>query len=97
MPQPEKHHVHTQLNYYKDPGDGSPPAPSYVGKPETYERPVQPVDVTIYDIRGEEKNYTLDKSGFEIYRHTSIEKDFVDEDQIKAKYYPEIEQLLKDA
>ncbi|OQV02595.1 hypothetical protein CLAIMM_07762 [Cladophialophora immunda] len=97
VPQPEKHHVHTQLNYYKDPGDGSPPAPTYVGKPETYERPVEPVDVTIHDIRGEEKNYTLDKNGFEIYRHTSIEKDFLDDEQIKANYYPETEQLLKDA
>lgn len=26
-----KHDVATVLNYYKDPGDGSPPAPSYVG------------------------------------------------------------------
>ncbi|EXJ61402.1 uncharacterized protein A1O5_11717 [Cladophialophora psammophila CBS 110553] len=97
VPQPEKHHVHTQLNYYKDPGDGSPPAPTYVGKPETYERPVQPLDVTIHDIRGEEKNYTLDKSGFEIYRHASIEKDFLDDAQIRANYYLETEQLLKDA
>jgi hypothetical protein len=29
---PEKSHdVHTTLFYYKDPGDGSPPAPTYVG------------------------------------------------------------------
>jgi hypothetical protein len=95
--QQEKHHVRTSLNYYKDPGDGSAPKPSYVGKPETYERPAEPLDVTITDIRGEEKNYNLDKNGFEIYRHTSIEKDFVDDDQIKAQYYPEVEQLLKDA
>lgn len=27
----KKHDVATQLYYYKDPGDGSPPAPSYVG------------------------------------------------------------------
>ncbi|OAL36854.1 hypothetical protein AYO20_03910 [Fonsecaea nubica] len=97
VPQQEKHHVHTQLNYHKDSEDGSPPPPTYVGKPETYERPIQPVDVTVHDIRGEESNYTLDKSGFEIYRHTSVEKDFLDDDQIKAQYYPEVEQLLKDA
>ena len=29
--QPKKHDVVTELYYYKDPGDGSPPAPSYVG------------------------------------------------------------------
>ena len=28
---PEKHDVATELYYYKDPGDGSAPAPSYVG------------------------------------------------------------------
>ena len=95
--QQEKHHVHTTLNYYKPAEDGSPPKPTYVGKPETYERPVNPVDVTVTDIRDDEKNYNLDKTGFEIYRHTSIEKDFVDDDQIKAQYYPEVEQLLKDA
>ena len=96
-PQQGKHHVQTKLNYYKDPGDGSPPAPSYVGKPETYERPTEQLDVTVHDIRGEEQNYNLDKNGFQIHRHTSVEKDFLDDDQIKAQYYPEIEQLLKDA
>lgn len=96
-PQQEKHHVNTQLNYYKDPGDGSEPAPNYVGKPETYERPVESLDVTVTDIRGDEKNYNLDRNGFEIFRRESAEKDFVDDDKIKAEYYPEIEQLLKDA
>ena len=32
--------VQTTLNYYKDPEDGSPPHPTYVEKPETYDRPV---------------------------------------------------------
>ena len=95
--QQEKHHVQTTLNYYKAAADGSPPAPTYVGKPETYERPTQPFDVTVTDIRGDEQNYNLDKNGFQIHRHSSIEKEFVDDDQIKAQYYPEVEQLLKDA
>ena len=94
--QPEKHNVKTSLNYYKDPGDGSLPPPSYVGKPETYERPTQPLDVTVQDIRGDEDKYTLDNQGFQIHKHTSVEKDFLDDDQIKAQYYPEVEQLLKD-
>lgn len=29
--QPKKHDVVTELYYYKDPGDGSAPEPSYVG------------------------------------------------------------------
>ena len=93
----EVHDVPTQLNYYKDPGDGSEPAPTYVGKPETYERPFEPLDVVVQDIRGREDQFTLDKNGFQIYRHESQEKDFTDDDQIKAVYYPETEQLLKDA
>ena len=89
--------VETTLNYYKDPGDGSEPHPSYVGKPETYERPYEKLQVTVNDIRGSEESYTLDKQGFQIYNHASKEKDFVDDEQIKAIYYPETEQLLKDA
>ena len=92
-----KHHVNTHLNYYKDPGDGSEPAPNYVGKPETYERPTQPLQVTVQDIRGEVEKYTLDGNGFQLYAHKSDERDFVDDEKIKAEYYPETEQLLKDA
>ena len=94
---PTKHHVKTQLNYYKEALDGSPPAPSYVGKPETYERPTHALDVTVTDIRGDVDKYTLDGNGFQIHSHTSDEKDFLDDDKIKAEYYPETEQLLKDA
>ncbi|KAK0510643.1 hypothetical protein JMJ35_007075 [Cladonia borealis] len=93
----EVHDVPTKLNYYKDPGDGSGPAPTYVGKPETYERPFEPLDVVVQDIRGREDQFTLDKNGFQIYRHESKEKDFTDDEQIKSVYYPETEQLLKDA
>lgn len=91
------HHVDTTLNYYKDPGDGSEPHPSYVGKPETYERPTEQLEVRVNDIRGNEKSYTLDRNGFQIYEHESKEKAFLDDEQIKAVYYPETEQLLKDA
>jgi hypothetical protein len=93
----QPHHVATTLNYYRDPGDGSEPHPSYVGKPETYQRPSETLDVTVHDIRAHEDQYSLDKNGFQVYCHVSVEKDFVDEEQIKARYYPETEQLLKDA
>lgn len=91
----EKHDVHTSLNYYLD--DGNPPRPTYVGKPETYERTPDPLSVTVHDIRGEENHFNLDKQGFLIYPHISKEKDFIDEEKIKAEYYPEVEQLLKEA
>ncbi|EED20647.1 conserved hypothetical protein [Talaromyces stipitatus ATCC 10500] len=92
-----KHHVNTTLNYYKPAADGSPPKPSISGKPETYERETETLEVTIHDISGSELDYTLDKNGFQLYYHESKQKLFVDEDEIKNEYYPETEQLLKDA
>ena len=93
----KEHNVRTTLNYYKDPGDGSEPHPSYVGKPETYERPSTVFNVTVNDTRGHEQEYTLDKQGFQFYKRASVEKAFEDDDHIKEVYYPEVEQLLKDA
>jgi hypothetical protein len=66
-------------------------------RPQTYERPAEPLDVTVTDISGKESEYNLDNHGFQIYKHTSNEKDFLDEEKIKAEYYAETEQLLKDA
>jgi hypothetical protein len=66
-------------------------------KPDTYERPSEALDVTVRDIAGEEDKYTLDSHGFQIYNHLSNEKEFRDDEKIKAEYYPETEQLLKDA
>jgi len=95
---PEKpHDVETVLNYYKPNEDGSPPHPTYVERPETYDRPVEPHTVIVHDVSGQENEYTLDKNGFRFYKQTSIEKDFVDDDKIKSRYYAETEQLLKDA
>lgn len=93
----EVHNVVADFHYYKDPGDGSPPPASIVGKPETYLRVPETRSLTVHDIRGTENQYTLDKTGFQIYHHHSVEKDFRDEEQIKRTYYPEVENLLKEA
>jgi len=92
----ETHDVVTTLNYYKDPGDGSEPPPSYVSKPETYDRPSETQTVTVHDVRGKEDQYTLDKHGFQFFTRESSEKDFLDDERIKDAYYKETEQLLKD-
>jgi hypothetical protein len=52
---------------------------------------------TIHDIRGYEKEFTLDKHGFQIHHYKSAEKDFTDEEKIKTEYYKEVEDLLKEA
>lgn len=90
------HDVETTLNYYKPNEDGSPPHPTVIGQPETYFRPDDTRPVTIHDISGREKEFTLDNQGFQVHRQPATEKDFVDDGQIKASYYPETEQLLKD-
>lgn len=89
--------VLSDFHYYLDPGDGSPPPPSIVGKPETYTRPAATLQLVAHDIRGTENEYSLDKTGFQVYRHTSKEKQFQDDEEIKKVYYPEIEEILKDA
>lgn len=89
--------VDTVLNYFKPNEDGSPPAPTYVERPETFDRPVATHPVRVRDISGREGEFTLDKNGFQIYKHGSIEKAFVDVEKIKDAYYAETEQLLKDA
>lgn len=88
--------VKAALNYYQPNADGSPPHPTYVDRPETYERPVETHDVLIQDITGSEEQYRLDDQGFQVHAHSATEKAFVEDDQIKASYYPEVEQLLKD-
>jgi hypothetical protein len=110
---PAKQDVATELYYYKDSDDGTPPAPAYVGwvsvelkgvsfwdqtisKPVTYLRPHVAQSVTVHDIAGDEDKYSLDSHGFQFVKHESKEKDFLEEEKIKAEYYPETEQLLKD-
>lgn len=89
--------VATVLHYHKLNEDGSPPHATYVDRPETYDRPFEVHPVTIQDVRESEQDYTLDKSGFQFYRNTAQEKDFLDDEQIKSGYYAEVEKLLKDA
>jgi hypothetical protein len=90
------HDVHTVLHYHKPNEDGSPPHPTYVDRPETYDRPFEIHPVTVHDVRGHEKDYTLDGNGFQFHRHSANEKDFLDDEKIKSGYYAETEQLLKD-
>ncbi|KAK4031481.1 hypothetical protein C8A01DRAFT_51447 [Parachaetomium inaequale] len=96
---PGQHNVQTIMNYYKEAEDGSPPAPFYIDQTMAQQKqthPILPVQVEVTDISGSEEKYTLDSHGFQIVRHESKEKDFLDEDQIKSNYFRETEKLLKD-
>ncbi|OQU95228.1 hypothetical protein CLAIMM_01466 isoform 2 [Cladophialophora immunda] len=92
----QRHDVQTTLTFYKPNADGSPPAPAYMARPETFERPSENHQVTVHDVTGEEAKYTLDDHGFQFVTSPSTEKDFVDADRIKDIYYKEVEQLLKE-
>lgn len=91
-----KHDVNASLNFYEPNADGSPPPPTYVDKPETYRQQRDTHQILIKDVAGEEDKYSLDRNGFQVYQRAAAERDFLDDDQIKAGYYAETEQLLKD-
>lgn len=91
------HNVQTTLNYYAEIGDEAPY--NYVYEPpagvprSNVGTDTKPVEV--HDVRGQEDSVSLDKTGFQFVKHTSQEKDFLDEEKIKAEYYKEVEELLK--
>lgn len=86
--------VHTTINYYKDPGDGTAHAPSLAGKRATFNQPSIDFGVIVKDITGNEEQYSLNSHGFQLFHHTSKEKAFQDEDLIKSNYYSEVEDLV---
>ncbi|KAJ5677539.1 uncharacterized protein N7477_003172 [Penicillium maclennaniae] len=97
VPVSEKpHHVNTTLNFYKANEDGSPPSPTIIGRPETFNKPSVSLPVTIHNVSGHELDHSLDGNGFQFHYHESTEKDFLDDEKIRQQYYPETEQLLKD-
>ncbi|KAI0489785.1 hypothetical protein F4859DRAFT_523661 [Xylaria cf. heliscus] len=96
---PEKRHVSTVINYYRDPGDGSAPMPVRISdKTVKNERPTIAKPTIIRDITGDEDKYTLDRNGFQfVQRATRLrDADFHDSELVEAEYYPEARQLLKD-
>ncbi|KAI0109818.1 hypothetical protein F4814DRAFT_424680 [Daldinia grandis] len=97
---PRRHDVLTNINYYKDPGDGSLPMPIVIANNTVKnERPHIPQQTVVHDVTGEEDKYTLDSHGFQFLRHESKTKSlqaFQDEDYVKGEYYPESIRLLKE-
>lgn len=93
--------VTASLGFYAPPADGSRPF-NYVetppaGQPQRNYTSNE-VAVPIHDARGIESEFSLDRDAFKIVQNVpdSTERDFVDDDHIKAHYYPEVEQLLLD-
>lgn len=47
------------------------------------------------DMRGQERQFDIDKQGFQVIEHNSSETEFMNEEAIRNTYYPELEDLLK--
>lgn len=91
------HDVPTTLNYYAPIGDEEPYQYAFEAPAGKAQNNVgtDPHPVTIHDARGREEEFSLDTSGFQFVKWPSVEKDFDDEERIKARYYPEVEEILK--
>lgn len=93
--------VTATLNYFNPPVDGTKPyyhvdTPPQ-GVPQRNFDDVT-VETLIHDIRGAESQYTLDKDAFKVILDVpdSAETDFLDDESINAKYYPEVTKLLRE-
>ncbi|KAK4496464.1 hypothetical protein PRZ48_012444 [Zasmidium cellare] len=86
--------VRTTMNFALDPALGG--VETYtLGTADYYKRKFSPASVEVKNIRGSEDDFSLNKQGFQLVKHISSEKDFVDNDHIKKVVYPEVEELLK--
>lgn len=70
----------------------APPA----GTPQTNRR-VTSVIMPIYDARSMASSLSLEREGFVLVHHASAVRDFYNNEEVKAVYYQECEQLLKEA
>lgn len=90
----------SSLIFYSPPEDGSAPF-NYV-EPQPEGHPQRNYgefkhEVTVHDIRGRESEFDINVNGFGIVKGVqSEEKEFTDDESIKAKYYPEVEKVLLD-
>jgi hypothetical protein len=55
----------------------------------------EPHEVTIRDGRPVAGGFSLEREGFRFLRHDTAVKDFYDEAEIRAVYYPEMEELIR--
>lgn len=95
--------VVAKLNFFVPPADGAAPF-NYVDAPPPGEPQnnfgTETQDVLIRDIRGHEDEFSgsasLDRNAFLVVQDVppSAETSFTDDDSIREKYYPEVEDLL---
>lgn len=87
--------VKSNLNYWLDPALGGHTS-YYTGTAGYYRRKFDEHVVEINDARGHEDDFNLNTHGFQYHKHSSAERDFVDDERVKAIVYPETEKLIKE-
>jgi len=93
-PDSNNHDVTTDINYTRIPDDGSLPTID-----ELHHKDPKFCDIRktiIRDVRSADQSFDLDKNGFEYVRDTTPFIDFSNEEEVKKRHYPLIEQLIKD-
>ncbi|KAH6960306.1 methyltransferase [Fusarium avenaceum] len=94
--------VTSSLSFYGPPSDGSEPyfkISRHAGQKPKFNFLDNVVDVNVHDIRDCKKAFTLDRDAFQIVTDAPAPSDtidFMDDEAIRTKYYPEIEQLLSE-
>jgi len=92
----ERGAVRASLNYIVDTGV-KPVAESYgpgIGLLRRNTSTFAPQIVDIHDARWKRRSFTLDGAGFELVDQPTAMKDFLDADELRAVYYPEMERLI---
>jgi hypothetical protein len=84
----------TTLYYFLEVKDGGI-IQTYPGTAFEKRRKHVPHDVTIRDLRPIQDQFTLENAGFQLVKHVSKEKSFIDEKQVEEVYYPECQELIK--
>jgi hypothetical protein len=89
--------VRSTLNYTVDTGAKPVTKSNSPGQVRVTENTgkYQAHEVTIHNGRLHGGVFSLDREGFLLVRHETKMKDFYDDAEVKAVYYPEIEQLVK--
>ena len=88
--------VTAELNYLA-PVSGKPRTYAFdppPGEPKSTALP-EPHRVPIFDARPIAQTFSLDREGFALVRHPTQVKDFYNEEEVKAVYYPAVEAFLR--
>ncbi|OQV11055.1 hypothetical protein CLAIMM_14959 [Cladophialophora immunda] len=86
--------IDTSLNYYLDPALGGHSS-FEAGTAGYFRRKFDERPVRIHDIRGHSDDFDVSKQGFQLVKHTSVEKEYLSDEGVKRIVYPEVEKLLK--